>query len=123
MSDTQERTFFEQGNVKVTNARFIVPSQTYAMSGITSVKFFTEKPSILLPIAAFLVALLAMAGRGNIWSIAAPLVVGVLLLLRKATHHVVLSSASGETRALASKDKHFISNVISGLNEAIVSRG
>ena len=39
MAEVQETTFFEQGNVKVTNARFIVPSQTYAMSDITSVKF------------------------------------------------------------------------------------
>lgn len=123
MSEAQEKTFFEQGNVKVTNARFIVPSQTYAMSGITSVKFFTEKPSLLWPIVAFLIALLALAGNGNIWSVGVPLAIGILLLLRKATHHVVLSSASGETRALASKDKEFISNVISGLNEAIVSRG
>lgn len=123
MSEAQERMFFEQGNVKVTNARFIVPSQTYAMSGITSVKFFTEKPGLLWPIVAFLIALLALAGNGNIWSVGVPLVIGILLLLRKATHHVVLSSASGETRALASKDKEFISNVINGLNEAIVSRG
>lgn len=123
MSDAQETTFFEQGNVKVTNARFIVPSQTYAMSGITSVKFFTEKPGLLWPIVAFVIALLALVGNGNIWSVGIPLIIGIVLVLRKATHHVVLSSASGETRALASKDKDFISNVINGLNQAIVSRG
>lgn len=123
MSEAEEKTFFEHGGVKVTNARFIVPSQTYAMSGITSVKFFTEKPGLALPIAAFLIALVALSNNGNIWSIGIPALVGVALLMRKATHHVVLSTSSGETRALASKDRLFIGSVIDGLNHAIVSRG
>ncbi|OJY60021.1 DUF6232 family protein [Thiobacillus sp. 0-1251] len=123
MSEAQEKTFFEYGEVKVTNARFIVPSQTYAMSGITSVKFFTEKPSLLWPIVAFLIAILIGVGDGNIWSVGIPVIIGVVLLLRKATHHVVLSSASGETRALNSKNKEFIANVIKALNQSIVSRG
>jgi len=123
MSEAQEKTFFEYGAVKVTNARFIVPSQTYAMSGITSVKFFTEKPSLLWPIVAFLIAILIGVGDGNIWSVGIPVIIGVVLLLRKATHHVVLSSASGETRALNSKNKEFIANVIKALNQSIVSRG
>jgi len=123
MSEAQEKTFFEYGEVKVTNARFIVPSQTYAMSGITSVKFFTEKPSLLWPIVAFLIAILIGVGDGNIWSVGIPVIIGVVLLLRKATHHAVLSSASGETRALNSKNKEFIANVIKALNQSIVSRG
>jgi len=123
MSEAQEKTFFEYGEVKVTNARFIVPSQTYAMSGITSVKFFTEKPSLLWPIVAFLIAILIGVGDGNIWLVGIPVIIGVVLLLRKATHHVVLSSASGETRALNSKNKEFIANVIKALNQSIVSRG
>lgn len=123
MGEIQEKTFYEHGEVKVTNTRFIVPSQTYAMSGITSVRFFTEKPGLLMPIAAFLIALLVGAGNGNIWAVGIPVFIGVGLLLRKATHHVVLSSASGETRALNSKNKEFIANVINALNQAIISRG
>ena len=123
MSEAQEKTFFEYGEVKVTNARFIVPSQTYAMSGITSVKFFTEKPSLLWPIVAFLIAILIGVGDGNIWSVGIPVIIGVVLLLRKATHHVVLSSASGETRALNSENKEFIANVIRPLHQSIGSRG
>ena len=123
MAEVQETTFFEQGNVKVTNARFIVPSQTYAMSGITSVKFYTEKPSLVGPVVAFLIVLVALAGGRNVWVVGIPLAIGILLLFRRATHHVVLSSSSGETRALASHDKQFISNVIAGLNQAIVARG
>ena len=32
-----EKIYFDKGDVMVTKARFIVPAQTYAMSGITSV--------------------------------------------------------------------------------------
>lgn len=32
-----EKVFLDEGEVKVTQARFIVPAQTYAMAGITSV--------------------------------------------------------------------------------------
>lgn len=124
MSDSQEVTFYERGGVTVTNSRFIVPSQTFAMSGITSVKFSTERPGLLWPIVCFVLALIALGNHGNIWSVAIPVIAGIsLLVLRKATHHVVLSSASGETRALNSKDKEFIAGVINALNKAIVSRG
>jgi hypothetical protein len=41
-----ERTFLDEGGVTVTNARFVVPVQTYAMSGITSVKSLKHTPSI-----------------------------------------------------------------------------
>lgn len=123
MSEMHEKIYYEGGEVKVTNARFIVSSQTYAMSGITSVKFFTEKPSKLGPMIAFAIAIVALLAQANIWVIGIPLVIGILLLFRKATHHVVLSSASGETRALNSENKEFISNVIQSLNDAIVARG
>lgn len=123
MSEAQEQSFFDHGGVKVTNARFIVPSQTYAMSGITSVKFFTEKASWLWPVVSFLIAVIAFGGNGNIWSVGIPLVAGILLLQRKPTYHIVLSSASGETRALNNKNKEFIESVISSLNQAIVARG
>lgn len=33
----EEKVFFEHGSVKVTNARFVVDAQTFAMSNVTSV--------------------------------------------------------------------------------------
>jgi hypothetical protein len=123
MSEIQEKIYYELGEVKVTNARFIVPSQTYAMSGITSVKFFTEKPSKIGAVVAFLITALALFNQGNIWVIGISLVVGLLLWFRKPTHHVVLSTASGETKALETQDREFIANVIQGLNDAIIARG
>lgn len=45
----QETTFFEYEGVRITNSRFIVDGQTFAMNNITSVKPMEEKPKRLLP--------------------------------------------------------------------------
>lgn len=51
----EDRVFLREGSVTVTKTRFIVPSQTYAMSGITSVSSTMEAPkrwkSLLLVLA------------------------------------------------------------------------
>jgi hypothetical protein len=41
----------------------------------------------------------------------------------KPTYHLLLSPASGETRALNTKDHDLIHRVVSAVNNAIVSRG
>jgi hypothetical protein len=40
----EEKVFFEDGANKVTNTRFVVGAQTYALSGITSVRIAEEAP-------------------------------------------------------------------------------
>lgn len=120
---TQERVFFDNNGVTVTNTRFVVPSQTYAMAGITSVQFFTDKPSWVPVFVCFAITALTMAGNNNIWVVGMPFLTGVALLFRRPVHHVVLSVSSGETRALNSKDKQHIAAVIHALNEAIIARG
>lgn len=119
-----EKFFFNQGNVSVSNARFIVDGQTYAMNGVTSVKQGVRHPSRVLPIVLGVIGLLVIFGGGS-------QVFGILLLaaavlswvLQKSVWIVVLNSSSGETQALTSKDKIYIEGVISALNESIVYRG
>ena len=41
--EMNEKTFFEYDGVKVTNARFIVDGQTFAMSNVTSGKVCTTR--------------------------------------------------------------------------------
>lgn len=121
----EEKTFLNEGNVVVTSARFIVPSQTFAMSGITSVKAFEEKPNRLWPILFLLIgALLLFGGRDTV-------LIGILLAgmgvawmaLQKAIFHVLLTTASGEAKALSSHDGEWVNKVIAALNESIVHRG
>jgi hypothetical protein len=40
----QEQIFFNAEGVAVTNTRFVVPGETYALSGISSVRLEREEP-------------------------------------------------------------------------------
>lgn len=118
----EETVVFEEGNVKVTNTRFIVEGQTYAMNGVTSVKRFEKKPPRIIPVMVGIVGLAAMAGS---------IIVGIVILaaaygiwtIQKEEYSVLLSTSSGAAQALTSKDRAYIERVISSLNEAIINRG
>lgn len=120
-----EKIFFSQGNVSVSNSRFIVDGQTYAMSNVTSVKSRVTPPDRSAAVIIAIVGLACLFGRG--WLLVAGLVavaIGVLAWMgSKAKYAVVLNTSSGENQALVSEDKAYIANVVASLNEAIVSRG
>lgn len=118
----EEKTFFEYDDVKVTNTRFITGSQTYAMSNVTSVKAFEQRPNRIWGVAALLIGLL-------ITSESPP--VGILLMAaaafylykQKTLYHVMLATSGGETSALKTYQSRYLMKVVSALNEAIVYRG
>lgn len=118
----EETVVFEENNVKVTNTRFIVDGQTYAMNGVTSVKRFEKKPPRVLPVIVGIFGLATMA---------ASIFVGIAILAaaygiwvsQKEEYSVLLSTSSGAAQALTSKDRVYIERVIAALNEAIINRG
>ena len=127
----EEKIFLDEGGIKVTNARFIVPAQTYALSGVTSVKSLREDPSKKWPIILLVIgAIIMLAGFENKDGMGG-IFVGILIIAGgafwlysiKPNFFVVLNSSSGEARSLESKDSGFISRVISALNDAIIHRG
>jgi hypothetical protein len=121
-----EQVFFEQGNVKVTNARFIVSSKTYAMNGVTSVKSSVVPPNrggVLVLIGIGLLILIAASGGMKLLGIAMGAAGAWLFMQQKSMHSVYLSSASGEVQALSDTDQTFIDSVIRALNDALVHRG
>lgn len=121
-----EQVFFDQGNVKVTNARFIVSAQTYAMNGVTSVKSHVVPPSrggVLILIGLGLLVLFAASGGMKLLGVALAAAGAWLFTQQKSTHSVYLSSASGEVQALSDTDATFIDNVVAALNDALVHRG
>lgn len=129
-AEMAERIFLDEGGVKVTQARFMVPGQTYAMSGVTSVAAHKENPSKRWPILLIVLGgLAAMIGLGQTEIVT--IIVGIVVLavgilwLRalRPTYHVLLRSASGEARALSSKDREWVERVVKALNDAIVVRG
>lgn len=125
-----EESIFNEGDVIVTSARFVIPTQTYALSGVTSVKNIKEEPSKKGPIILIIIgAIILLAGLSS--KAAAGILVGLAAVaggiawfaLNKPIYHVVLSSASGEVKSLSSKDSDYISRVINALNNAIIHRG
>jgi len=120
----EEKVFFDTGTISVSNSRFIVDGQTYAMGNVTSVKTGVEEAKKSTGILIGLFGLFVLFGaKSIIWGIII-MIVGILLFIgAKNKYSVVLSTSSGENQALSSEDKTHIEKVVSALNEAIVSRG
>ncbi len=112
-----EQVFLDERGVKVTKARFIVPDQTYAMSGITSVTFDKVNPSKKGPIFIIAIGLL-MLGIEIVARLFFLAIGIVLFLRRKPTYYIILRSASGEKRALHDKNGAWIEKIITALNDA-----
>lgn len=121
----EETTFFNDGGLTVTNSRFVVPGQTYAMSGVTSIRTEEYPPSRKWPsIITGLGLLLVLGGKDTIIAALILIAIGVVWWRsQKTTYRIVLSSASGETDAFTSADEKYVDNLVNALNDAIVSRG
>ena len=121
----EEKIFLNENNVSVSNARMMCEDQTYAMSGITSVKTYEKKPSKLWAVLMILIGIGSLSsGRDNLIVGVIFIAGGVAWIVRaKPDYSVVLRSASGEEKAYTSKDKDFVNKIVSALNDAIVHRG
>ncbi|HTE01458.1 MAG TPA: DUF6232 family protein [Mucilaginibacter sp.] len=119
-----EVVFYQDVNVTVTQSRFVTNSKTYAMRNISSVHIFEIVKSKKFPI------ILAIIGVFMLFSDAARVVgffvlaLGALLLFSiKNEFAVRISTNSGETNSIVSKDKMYVQKIVHALNEAIVHRG
>lgn len=126
-----EPTFYsDERGVRVTPTRLIIGSTTYAMANISSIRTERRDPSrrsayitalIGLGILIFFAAIGVGPGIG----------IGVIVLgaglawafYLKPTYNLKLTSASGETDALSSKDKDYIDHIAIAINEALIRRG
>lgn len=117
-----ETTFFEYEDVKVTNARFISGSQTYAMGNVTSVKAFEKKPKRLMGILALVIGLV-IAINAPAAGLVIAAVSAIYLYMQKTIYHVMLATSGGETSALKTYQREYLDKVVSALNQAIVHRG
>ena len=119
---TEEKVFFESGDVKVTSARFITYGKTQALSGITSVSSHYVKPNRMWPIILGVVGAICLAFN---WIVAILFIAlaAYWWISQKTIYFVRLESASGTADALSSKDRDFIFKVVDALNDAIIHRG
>lgn len=133
---SSERVFFEKDGVKVTNARFIVSGQTYAMASVNSVKVASKDvtPSSGVAVAMIVIAvfwlLILVASESSYWigylmalALGAAGIRWVSSIKRKTEYMIVLTTSSGETSALTSSIQSDISLIEQALNDSIVSRG
>ena len=117
-----ETTFFEYEGVKVTNTRFVVDGQTFAMNNITSVKPLEKKPNRLMPILLLILGA-ALAIQVSVNWLALCLIGAIWLFRQKTVYHVMLHTSGGESSALKTFQREYLDKVVSGLNQAIVHRG
>ena len=131
-----EKVFFEAHGIKVTNARFIVNKQTYAMASVSSVKVSrTDKtPSKSAAILTTIVGAFVLAAAfGEIkqawWAALVGLgLMGLGWLWAQSIkplfeYKLILTTSSGETTALTSFSESDIRIVENALNESIIHRG
>jgi len=135
----EEKVFFKEGSVMVTNARFIVSKHIFAMSGITSIKISKEKLSRKGPFMMILLGIILLYWGTRSWYLCLldPYWVRYILLsslfflllgtwwwhARRPIYHIVLTSASGETKPLSDNNRKPVEKVIKALNDAIIHRG
>lgn len=110
-----EKTFFEQGEIKITSSRAIFSGSTYVLNAITSVRNEELKPERSWPVILMIAGLFCFFTTtliGAIW-----------WFLQKSEFVVLISTASGDACALVTSDKSFADQVVKALSQAIVHRG
>ena len=124
----QEKEFFSDGNVLVTNTRFVNKTEdnnkTYAMANISSVSLseLDNKARVYGIIIA--IGGIALFFFVKWWIAAIVIVLGILLCLVKNKYAVRLISASGvEEESFVSQDEEYIKKIVDSVNEAIIHRG
>jgi len=124
--------FLNANGFLVTNTRFEVPGQTFAMAGVTSVKVSKDVPSIFWPVILIVLGTtLTLIGLVNLDSASISvgcglillLIAGLWLLLKKTVYHLILTTAAGEQRATSSTNGKFMQSLRLALTNSIIHRG
>ncbi|MCB0465793.1 MAG: hypothetical protein KDC78_09005 [Aequorivita sp.] len=120
----QEKMFYQDSTVTVTQSRYIAGSKTYAMRNISSVSLFKIDKSRTGAILLLVVGILLLFPEGTrvVGGIIA-ILGGIWLFSIKDEYSVRISTNAGEANSLVSKDQVYIQKVVNALNDAIIHRG
>ena len=123
-----ELTYLDEGGVAVTTTRLIVRGQVYAMNGIISLSTWKKDPDRSMPILIIIAGLYFLySGLHNSDDLlvgAIFIIAGIVIYRRqKPIFTIRLTLASGNADVISSKDKNFISRIVTALNKAIIDRG
>ena len=130
----EEKEFFRNNDLLVTNARFVVGETTYAMSNITSVKtkslpysLFWQKLFGGFAALMLLSSVVAPKTEGKAGVVAIMLILLIVTICsarrKQKEYEVALVTTAKEIQALKSANKEEINSIVKALNEAIIFRG
>ena len=120
-----DKTFFQDNDVLITQSRIVIFGKTYAMRNISSVSI-TQESKLFLKISSIIMLIFALSGfflKEYLIGIIALGIAVIMLLNSKDEYIVVISSNSGDNNALKSKNRDYIESIIAAINEAIIFRG
>lgn len=117
----EEQTFFDHDGVQVTNARFVVDANTYAVRNITSTAAWTKPRQWIAGAICAIAGLAAMAGAPPI-GIFFLILGGLFFYFGRPVHYVRLHTSGGEVKAVKSYDIEYVRQIVAALNNAIVSQ-
>lgn len=125
----QEKTYYSDENITVTNTRAVFQDKTYAMANITSVSLgehvaSNEGCGCAMIVPGALLSLLLFSGSITYGAIGLLLLFGGIAIFsqKNTTYLVKIGSASGESNALSSEDREYIQKIVSAVEESIVER-
>lgn len=120
----EEKIFYQDTTVTVTQSRFVAGSKTYAMRNISSVSLFKIDKSVSLQIILLVTGLIMLSGQ-NTRVVGVILVIGNIFWIStiKDQYSVRISTNAGEANSLISKDQSYIQKIVNALNDAMIYRG
>ena len=123
-TQVQEKVFYQDSNVTITQSRFISGGKTYAMSNISSVALFKKTKSRAFQILLIVIGVGMLFGSDNkVLGVVIAAVGGLALYLTKDEYSVRITSNAGEADGLVSTNQQYVQQVVNAVNDAIIHRG
>src|SRR5258705_14011881 len=132
MNNVRERTILEEGDIKITNLRAVIGTNTYLLTDVISVGMTKDRTGIGCAIAAFvgvgiLLGLFSLVSEvynseiclTGIISLGAAVVVA---LLAPPDYILQIRSMSGKAEILRSMDEDYLRRIVDAINNALVRR-
>lgn len=120
----EEQILFENGTVSITQNQFIVEKQIFAMNTITSIKTTETPPSARLSGNTAIIGSLCLFMDELFFFVGLILLAISAILWKntKPTYSIILNTKQGEVLAFTNKDKDYVAQVFSALNQALINR-
>src|SRR5688500_14453960 len=129
MNDVMEMTILEEYDIKITNLRAKVGTETYNLANITSARIMKERSVLNL----FILALIGLALLIGLFSLGSSIysrslvstaftILGgalVIALTAQPTYHLLITSAVGTTDILQSMDEDYVKRIHEAIRYAI----